>query len=82
MKKLLILIFLSAVVYPKYPPMFNGMIMRCNTDGECHWECEYGVEVETTTVHQNLIVKPSGCRKENTQIGIYSPYNFNSLKGL
>ena len=49
------------VKLPKNQPMFDGMIVRCAENGECHWECEFGVDTSTVMVHQNLVVEPSGC---------------------
>lgn len=59
-KKFILLVGLT-MVFPKHPPMFPGMIVRCDETGNCHWECEFGILTETTTVNENLVVKPSGC---------------------
>lgn len=59
--KNLILVLFAAVVLPHYQPMFDGMIARCDNEGKCHWECEFGVATSTTMVNDNLVVKPSGC---------------------
>lgn len=59
--KRLIIIALVVMVLPKHLPMFDRMIVRCEPDGKCHWECEFGVVTSTTMVNENLVVKPSGC---------------------
>lgn len=55
------LLILVVMVLPKSQPMFPGMIVRCDEEGKCHWECEFGVVTSTTMVNTNLVVKPSGC---------------------
>lgn len=56
-----ILVLLAVMVLPKYQPLFDGMIVRCDEQGKCHWECEFGVSTSTTMVNDNLIVHASGC---------------------
>lgn len=80
MKRLTILA-LVAIVLPKHQPMFDGMIVRCEPDGKCHWECEFGVVTSTTMVNENLVVKPSGCgpKPDHTVIRVPSNYfNFDN----
>lgn len=57
---LLAAIFVVAVL-PHYQPMFDGMIVRCDDQGKCHWECEFGVAVSTTMVNDNLVVMAAAC---------------------
>lgn len=61
MKKLFLLGLFATVVLPHYQPMFDNMIVRCDDQGKCHWECEFGVATSTTMVNDNLIVKASAC---------------------
>lgn len=61
MKKILIL--WAIVLLPKYQPMFDGMIVRCDENRQCHWECEFGVATSTVMVNDNLIVKASACNE-------------------
>jgi len=82
MKQILISLIFVAVIYPKYPPMFEGMIMRCEPTGICHWECEFGIEVSTTMVHQNLVVEPAGCRKEQRNSIFIQPSYLQGIRGL
>lgn len=62
-------------ILPKHPAMFPGMIVRCDDQGKCRWECEFGVVTETT-VNENLIVKPSGCAPKQPPeiIRSYNPW--------
>lgn len=53
------------VKLPRYQPMFEGMIVRCAPDGNCHWECEFGVVTSTAMVNENMVVKPSGCQAKD-----------------
>lgn len=67
---------------PDHNPMFDGMIVRCEPDGKCHWECEFGVVTSTVMVKENLVVEPSGCAEKSPNVIIEnSPptYRWNNL---
>lgn len=72
MKKGILLIFLILPILPKEPPLFPGMIVRCDDHGKCLWECEYGVETSTVIIHENLVLESSGCsaKPESNKIKI------------
>jgi hypothetical protein len=71
MKKLLSVLFVM-VILPKFQPMFPGMIVRCDDQGHCLWECEFGVVNSTETINANVVEHTTGCKPKTPGMTISS----------